>query len=95
MPMNPSVRRVAARWLAKNADGETGEIDGGWEPGHLREDGLWEPGQAVPRGVDPLTYTEQGSQVPPERTSYGEELDDGEVVPNVKRVAARFLTARG
>lgn len=91
MPTTPSVTRVAARWATRTA-ADPGEVGGGWEPGHLREEDGWEPGHAVPRGNDPYAYEEQGSAVPPERTSYGEEIDDeGEVIPNVERVAALWL----
>lgn len=93
MPTTPSADRVAALWAARTA-ADPGEVGGGWEPGHLPDEGNWEPGYQVPRGEDPMTYEEQGSQVPPRRDSYGVEVDaDGNVVPRTraKRVAAKYL----
>lgn len=83
------IQQNKTRWT-KNA-AEPGEVGGGWEPGKLRDDGDWEPGHTVPRGTDNIVYEEEGSQVPPERTSYGEEVDEsGEPVSSVDRVAASW-----
>jgi len=60
--------------------------DAGWLPGEMRDD-TWSPGMAAP-----TTHTEMdpedGSQVPPPRDTYGDQLDEeGEPEPSIDRVA--------
>jgi len=65
------------------------EVGGGFEPGHLYDDVGWQPGGVVPRAEDPESYRDQGSQVPPARDPYGNELDaEGNEIPSIERVAS-------
>ena len=59
----------------------------GWIPGELRENKVWETGTV---DETPLTHKEEGSQVPPARTSHGDEItEEGEVVDSIPRVRSK------
>jgi hypothetical protein len=60
--------------------------EAGWLPGEMRDD-TWSPGVAAPTTHTELD-PEDGSQVPPPRDTYGEQLDEeGEPEPSIERIA--------
>jgi hypothetical protein len=74
------------------------EADGGYDAGSVEyrdDNSKWENGEVVSRGEDPDSYEESGSQVPPPRTSLGQEVNEkGEPIESIERVAWDELAAK-